>query len=55
MDHDIEIGNAKSDGRWDDLDPNSEDWKALSNYLTAIGKSNLFQCVRASDVVVGLS
>jgi len=51
MDHDIEIGNAKSGGRWDDLDPNSEDWKALSNYLTAIGNSNHFQCVRARDVV----
>jgi hypothetical protein len=54
MDHDIEIGNAKSGGRWDDLDPNSEDWKAISNYLTAIGNSNHFKCVRARDVVVGL-
>jgi hypothetical protein len=52
MDHDIEIGNAKSGGKWDDLNLNSPDWSALSRYLEAIGKSKTFRCIRFNDLVL---
>ena len=51
MDHDIEIGNAKSGGQWDALDRDAGDLYALSKYLEEIGKSWTFRCVRANELI----
>jgi hypothetical protein len=51
IDHDIEIGNAKAGGRWDDLSLASGDWVALAEYLRDLGRSKAFRCARAGDLI----
>jgi hypothetical protein len=50
IDHEIEIGSAKTGGRWDDLSLASGDWAALAKYLDAVARSKILRCCAAQDI-----